>query len=140
MVSNAVIIKRLQELYLYSLYGFSSELKALASILKPEETPNFFARGLYNGIRQMLVITDARVLLVYSPRLARGEVKVIDRQAVTGYSVSKIMFNNSVRFNTDTDVFEMRHVPGKVLDLFNWAMEQPILSLGKKKKKKTGED
>lgn len=139
MVSKDSIIKRLQELYLYSLYGFSSELKPLAMMLKPEETANFFCRGIYNGVRQMLVITDARIIFINAPRLSSGVVNVVNRDAVRGYSVSKIMFNNSVRFSTDTDVYEMTRVPGKILDLFEWALEQPvkyISGVSKKEKEK----
>ncbi|MDD4007803.1 MAG: hypothetical protein PHO44_07460 [Sphaerochaetaceae bacterium] len=143
MVSKDALIKRLQELYLYSLYGFSSELKPLSMILDPGETVNFFARGLHDGTRQMLVITDARIIFINAPRLSTAGVKVVDRDAVTGHSVSKIMFNSCVRFSTGTDVYEMTRVPSKVLDLFEWSLEQPVKyipGINRKKKSKKEQD
>lgn len=136
MAGKKEVIRRLQELYLYSLYGFSSELAPLAAMLGEGEIPNFFCRGVYDGRRQMLVITNLRVIFIYAPRLSSADVKVVRRDAVEGYSVSRIMFNNSVRFNTQDEVFEMTRVPGKVLDLFTWAMEQPLPARDVKKKRK----
>lgn len=121
MVSKNAIIKQLQDLYLYSLYGFSKELKPLASILNPDEKINFVARGLYQGSRQMMVVTSKRVIIIDG---RFGNVKVIKLNAIINYSVTKVLFASAVRFNTEYEVFEMTNVPRKVLDLFIWAMEQ----------------
>lgn len=126
MIDKNALVKRLQELYLYSLYGFSVELRPLSMMLKPEETLNFLCRGRLEGVRQMIAVTDARIIFISSPMLAKGEVRVVDRRAVNNHSVSKIFLCSSIRFNTDDAIYEMSGVPAKLLDLFEWAMEQPV--------------
>lgn len=145
MIGKDALTKRLQELYLYSLYGFSVELRPLSMMLKPEETLNFLCRGRLDGVRQMIAVTDARIIFISSPMLAKGQVRVVDRRAVNSHSVSRILLGSSIKFNTDKDVYEMAGVPAKVLDLFEWAMEQPVklipgLNITKSQLKKLKED
>lgn len=66
MASIGSIRERMQELYVYDLYGFRSENKALAGTLYPHEKINSFAVGLHEGLKKMLVVTTHRLIIIRS--------------------------------------------------------------------------
>lgn len=120
------ITRRMQELYVYDLYGFRLEVKALASIVYPYETINSFATGIHDGLRKMVVVTGYRLIIV-SRRLVGGvEVIVIPRTRITSHSYERRWFTSSIEFESEEGHYHFRNVSRRVLELFEWAMEQPI--------------
>lgn len=117
---------RMQELYVYDLYGFRPEIKALASIVYPYETINCFATGINDGLRRLVVVTGYRVIIV-SRRLIGGvEVTVIPRERIISHSYEKRWFASSIEFESEEGHFRFSNVSRRVLELFEWAMEQPL--------------
>jgi len=120
------IRSRMQELYVYDLYGFRPEIKALATIVYPYETINCFATGIREGLRRLVVVTGYRVIII-SRRLVGGvEVTVIPRERIISHSYEKRFFTSSIEFESEEGTFHFRNVSRRVLELFEWAMEQPI--------------
>ena len=119
------IRRRMQELYVYDLYGFRPEIKALASIVYPYETINCFATGINDGLRRLVVVTGYRIIIVARRLIGGGEVNVIPRSEVTSHSFEKRWFTSSIEFESEQGHFLFRNVSRRVLELFDWAMEQP---------------
>lgn len=120
------IIERLQELYIYDLYGFRPELKALSMILNIDETFNCMATGIYEGKRRLICVTAYRVIILATPVVGSVESTIIKRPAVVDYSADKKFFLSSISLSTKDQTFLLRHTQKRIVDLFLWAMEQPI--------------
>lgn len=116
----------MQELYVYDLYGFRLEVKQLAQIIYPYETINCFATGIHEGLRQMLVVTGYRIIIVGSRLFGKSGATVISRSSVHSFSAQKRWFTSSIEFESEEGTFRFRNVSRRVLELFEWAMEQPI--------------
>ncbi len=120
------IRERMQELYVYDLYGFRPEIKALARVLYPLETINCFATGIYQGRRRMLVVTHYRIIMVTVSIGSPAEIVTIRRDAVTHHSYHKRFFTSSLEFGTKDTHYELTMVSRRVLELFSWALELPL--------------
>jgi len=120
------IITRMQELYVYDLYGFRTETKALASVLYPYETINCFATGIYQGRRRMLVVTIYRIIIVASNLVSPADIITIRREAITQHAFHKRFFTSSIEFSTAEEHYELKNVSRRVLEMFSWAVEQPL--------------
>lgn len=123
------IRKRMQELYVYDLYGFRTEIKALSSILYPFETINAFATGIYKGKRRMIVVTIYRIVVVSTGLASEPDVYELRREDITGYTIKKKFFVSSISVESGEETFEFKMVSRRVLDLFGWAIDQPLPEL-----------
>jgi len=118
--------ERMQELYVYDLYGFRPEIKSLSALLYPYETINCFATGVHQGLRRMVVVTVYRVLVIGN-RLASGaDVIAIPRKDVLSHTHNKRFFTSSIEFDTAKNHYEFTNVSRRVLELFDWALDQPL--------------
>lgn len=121
------IIDRMKELYVYDLYGFRREIKPLGRLLYPGEPINCFAMGVYEGLRRMLVVTDSRVIIVGNHLGAPSDVDIIPRKDIVSHSATKKIFGSSIEFSTENGArYILTAVSRRVLDVFNWALDQPI--------------
>lgn len=116
----------MQELYVYDLYGFRPEIKALSSIVYPYETINCFATGIHEGIRRLMAVTGYRVIIVGRRLIGGSDAIVIPRSQITSHSYRKRWFTSSIEFESEEGRFLLTNVSRRVLELFDWAMEQPI--------------
>lgn len=120
------IISRLQELYIYDLYGFKTELKPLAMILLLDETINCVATAIYEGKRRLICVTDYRIIILFTPVVGTGESTIIKRKAVVNFDANKRLFNSNFKIETDDKEYIFRNTQRRIIDLFLWAMDQPI--------------
>lgn len=115
----------MQELYVYDLYGFRTETKALAAVLYPYEKINSFAVGLHEGRRKMLVVTYYRLIIVFSKIGSPPEFRWFDREEISNPRFEKRFFASSISFEAQGETHEFSMVSRRVLELFVWAVEQP---------------
>lgn len=120
------IISRLQELYIYDLYGFKTELKPLAMILNIDETINCVATAIFEGKRRLICITDYRVIILMTPMIGSTESTIIKRKAITDYSATKKFYNSYFSLSTKDKTYLFRNTQKRIIDLYLWALEQPI--------------
>ncbi len=120
------IILRLQELYIYDLYGFKKELKPLASLLYIDEKINFMATAIFDGKRRLVCITDYRIIILFIPIIGSAESTIVKRKAVVDYQAKEKFFTSWFSFNTKGQSFLFKNTQKRIIDLFLWAMEQPI--------------
>ncbi len=120
------IIERLQELYIYDLYGFKRELKALSMILLLDEKINCVATAIIEGKRRFVCVTDYRVIILFTPIVGIPENTVVLRKAIVDYSAEKKFFKSGFSFSTKDMNFKFRNTQKRIIDLFLWSMEQPI--------------
>jgi hypothetical protein len=120
------IRQRMQELYVYDLYGFRPEIKALARVLYPLEAINCFATGIYQGRRRMLVVTYYRIIMVTVSIGSPAEIITIHREAITHHTYHRRFFTSSIEFGTNDSNYELTMVSRRVLELFSWAIELPL--------------
>ena len=120
------IIERLQELYIYDLYGFKRELKPLAMILNIDETINCMATGIMEGKRRLVCVTNYRVIILFVPVVGIPENTVILREGIVDYSANEKLFTSKFSFSTKDMTFNFINTQRRIIDLFLWAMEQPI--------------
>lgn len=120
------IRSRMQELYVYDLYGFRPEIKALTAIVYPYETINSFATGIHDGLRRLVVVTGYRVIIIGRRLAGGGEVIVIPRTAITSHSYKKRWFSSTISIESEEGDYIFTNVSRRVVELFDWAMEQPI--------------
>ena len=120
------IISRLQELYIYDLFGFKTELKPLSMILNIDETFNCMATGIHEGKRRLICVTEYRVIILATPVLGAVESTIIKRKAVVNFEADKKFFTSWLSVTTKDQTYLFRHTQKKIIDLYLWAMEQPI--------------
>ena len=120
------IISRLQELYIYDLYGFKSELKPLAMILFIDEKINCVATAVFEGKRRLICVTDYRVIIIATPIVGSTETTVIKRKAITDYRANKKIYNSNFSIVTKDKEYFFKNTQRRIIDLFLWSMEQPI--------------
>lgn len=120
------IIERLQELYIYDLYGFKKELKPLSMLLYIDEKINCVATAIIDGKRRFVCVTDYRVIILFTPIVGINENTVVLRKAIVEYSAEKKFFNSGFSFSTKDKTFSFKNTQKRIIDLFLWAMEQPI--------------
>lgn len=120
------IRQRMQELYVYDLYGFRLEVKELAQLIYPHEIINCFATGVYDGLRRMVVVTGYRVIVVGRRLVGQGEILSISRKDVTDFHYTKRLFASTISFTSDGQEYRFTGVSRRVVELFGWAMQQPI--------------
>lgn len=119
------IRERMQELYVYDLYGFRTEIKMLAAVLYPYEQINSFATGIHKGKRRMLVVTHYRLIILSSSFAAKPDVTWFNREDIAHPRFKKRFFTSSISFDVDGTCYDFQMVSHRVLELFVWAVEQP---------------
>jgi hypothetical protein len=120
------LLKRLQELSIYSDFYYRKELKPLSQMLSAGEKLNCILTGVHEGNRKMLAVTDRRIILLFSA-LGGGDVKMIRRDAVSSYRFEKKWLFSSVTIGTGGgQSFTLTNTQGGLKDLFEWAMKQPL--------------
>ncbi|MFA6689513.1 MAG: PH domain-containing protein [Sphaerochaetaceae bacterium] len=121
------ITQRMKELYVYELYGLRRELKPLSRVLYNDETINCFATGVSDGLRRMLVVTDSRVIIVGNHLGSPSDIDIIPRKDIVFHGTTKKLFASSIEFTTTNGAhYLLTAVSRRVLDLFDWALDQPI--------------
>ena len=120
------IKERMQELYVYDLYGFRTESKALASVLYPYETINCFATGIHKGKRRMLVVTYYRIIIISTAFATPADIVSINRELILNPTYVKRFFTSSISFEADGSKYEFSMVSRRVLEMFIWAVGQEL--------------
>lgn len=127
-IDKSTVNARLQELGIYNEYYYRKEIKPLAQMLYYGEKLNCILTGVHEANRKMLVITDQRVMIIFSGALGSGDFKVIKRSAVTDWSFDKKLFLSKVFFTAAGEEYVFTNTQGSRKELFEWAMKQPIPS------------
>ena len=125
MVRND-LSNRLQELGIYNDFYYRKELKPLAQMLGEYERLNCLLTGVHEGNRKMVAVTDRRIIFLFTA-LGGGDVKIIRRESVKDWRFEKKWLFSSLIIETKGGAsFTFTNTQGKLRDLFQWAMNEPI--------------
>ena len=117
---------RLRELGIYSDFYYRKELKALMQMLGEYERLNCLLTGVHEGNRKMVAVTDRRIIVLFTA-LGGGDVKIIRRESVKEYRFDKKFLFSTLTVETNGGAtFGFTNTQGKLKDLFDWAMSQPL--------------
>ena len=117
---------RLRELGIYSDFYYRKELKALMQMLGEYERLNCLLTGVHEGNRKMVAVTDRRIIVLFTA-LGGGDVKIIRRESVKTYRFDKKFLFSTLTVETNGGAtFVFTNTQGKLKDLFEWAMREPI--------------
>ena len=117
---------RLRELGIYSDFYYRKELKALMQMLGEYERLNCLLTGVHEGNRKMIAVTDRRIIILFTA-LGGGDVKIIRRESVKTYRFDKKFLFSTLTIETNGGAtFVFTNTQGKLKDLFDWAMSQPL--------------
>ena len=117
---------RLRELGIYSDFYYRKELKALCGMLGEYERLNCLLTGVHEGNRKMVAVTDRRIIVLFTA-LGGGDVKIIRRESVKEYRFDKKWLFSTLTIETNGGAtFVFTNTQGKLKDLFDWAMSQPL--------------
>ena len=117
---------RLRELGIYSDFYYRKELKALCGMLGEYERLNCLLTGVHEGNRKMVAVTDRRIVILFTS-LGGGDVKVIRRESIKDWRFEKKWLFSSLIIETKGGAsFTFTNTQGKLKDLFDWAMSQPL--------------
>jgi hypothetical protein len=117
---------RLRELGIYSDFYYRKELKALMQMLGEYEQLNCLLTGVHEGNRKMVAVTDRRIIVLFTA-LGGGDVKIIRRESVKEYRFDKKWLFSTLTIETNGGAtFVFTNTQGKLKDLFDWAMSQPL--------------
>ena len=119
---------RLRELGIYSDFYYRKELKALCGMLGEYERLNCLLTGVHEGNRKMVAVTDRRIIVLFTA-LGGGDVKIIRRESVKAYRFDKKFLFSTLTIETNGGAtFVFTNTQGKLKDLFDWAMKEPLPS------------
>ena len=119
---------RLRELGIYSDFYYRKELKALMQMLGEYEQLNCLLTGVHEGNRKMVAVTDRRIIVLFTA-LGGGDVKIIRRESVKTYRFDKKFLFSTLTIETNGGAtFVFTNTQGKLKDLFDWAMKEPLPS------------
>ena len=117
---------RLRKLGIYSDFYYRKELKALMQMLGEYEQLNCLLTGVHEGNRKMVAVTDRRIIVLFTA-LGGGDVKIIRRESVKEYRFDKKWLFSTLTIETNGGAtFVFTNTQGKLKDLFDWAMSQPL--------------
>ena len=117
---------RLRELGIYSDFYYRKELKALLGMLGEYEQLNCLLTGVHEGNRKMVAVTDRRIIILFTA-LGGGDVKIVRRASVKDWRFDKKWLFSTLTIETNGGAsFTFTNTQGKLKDLFDWAMSQPI--------------
>ena len=119
---------RLRELGIYSDFYYRKELKALSQVMGEYERLNCLLTGVHEGNRKMVAVTDRRIIVLFTA-LGGGDVKIIRRESVKEYRFDKKWLFSTLTIETNGGAtFVFTNTQGKLKDLFDWAMKEPLPS------------
>ena len=119
---------RLRELGIYSDFYYRKELKALMQRLGEYERLNCLRTGVHEGNRKMVAVTNRRIIVLFTA-LGGGDVKIIRRESVKTYRFEKKFLFSTLTIETNGGAtFVFTNTQGKLKDLFDWAMKEPLPS------------
>lgn len=118
--------QRLKDLKIYDKYYYRLELKSLASYLYYDENVNCILTGVYDGMRRLVAVTDARIIIVTAGPMVKTEFLVIKRGAVKSWKFTKRFLFSSFEFRTEKSCFTFSMTQAGREKLLKWAMEQPV--------------
>ena len=119
---------RLRELGIYSDFYYRKELKALMQVLGEYERLNCLLTGVHEGNRKLVAVTDRRILILFTP-FGGGDMKVIRRDSVKDWRFDKKFLFSTLTIETNGGAsFTFTNTQGKLKDLFDWAMKEPLPS------------
>ena len=117
---------RLRELGIYSDFYYRKELKALTQVMGEYERLNCLLTGVHEGNRKLVAVTDRRILILFTP-FGGGDMKVIRRESVKDWRFEKKFLFSSLTVETKVGaLLTFTNTQGKLKDLFEWAMSQPV--------------
>ena len=117
---------RLRELGIYSELYSRKELKALTQVLGAYERLDCLLTGVHEGNRKLVAVTDRRILILFTA-LGGGEMKMIRRESVKEWRFDKKLLFHTLTIETNGGAsFTFTSTQGKLRDLFQWAMNEPI--------------
>ncbi len=117
---------RLRELGIYSDFYYRKELKALLGMLGEYEQLNCLLTGVHEGNRKMVAVTDRRILILFTS-LGGGDVKIVRRESVKDWHFEKKFLFSTLTLETNGGTtFVFTNTQGKLKDLFDWAMSEPL--------------
>ena len=117
---------RLRELGIYSDFYYRKELKTLAQVLGDYERLNCLLTGVHEGNRKLVAVTDRRILILFTP-FGGGDMKVIRRESVKDWRFEKKLLFSTLTIETKGGAtFSFTNTQGKLRDLLQWSMEQPL--------------
>lgn len=114
---------RLRYLGEYSEYWMRKELKILGPMLKPGEKLFCVLTGVNEANRKMLAVTDNRLIIIMAGILGSGDIKVIRKEAVSGYNFEKKLFSK-LTITASGKEYVFTNTQGGRKELFEWAMKQ----------------
>ena len=118
--------QRLRELGIYSDFYYRKELKALTQVLGEYERLNCLLTGVHEGNRKLVAVTDRRILILFTP-FGGGDMQMIRRESVKEWRFEKKFLFSTLTIETNGGtVFTFTNTQGKLRDLFQWAMNEPI--------------
>ena len=118
--------ERLQELGIYSDFYYRKELRALSGMLGEYERLNCLLTGVHEGNRKLVAVTDRRILILFTA-LGGGDMKMIRRESVKEWRFDKKLLFHTLTIETNGGAsFTFTNTQGKLKDLFQWAMNEPI--------------
>ena len=118
---------RLRELGIYSDFYYRKELKALMQMLGEYEQLNCLLTGVHEGNRKMVAVTDRRIIVLFTA-LGGGDVKIIRRESVKDWRFEKKWLFSNLTIETKGGAsFTFTNTQGKLRDLFERAMNEPIV-------------
>ncbi len=129
-MNRKALDRRLQELSIYSDFYHRKELNALAQVLADDETLNCILTGVHDGNRKMLAISDRRLMIIFAGALSAKDFVVIQRSAVKEYRFDKKFLFSKAGFRTSSEEFVFENTQGSLKELFEWAMQRPLPSVG----------
>ena len=119
---------RLRELGIYSDFYYRKELKALSQVMGEYERLNCLLTGVHEGNRKMVAVTDRRILILFTP-FGGGDMQVIRRESVKEWRFEKRFLFSTLTIETNGGAsFTFTNTQGKLKDLFDWAMKEPLPS------------
>ena len=117
---------RLRELGIYSDFYYRKELKALTQVMGEYERLNCLLTGVHEGNRKLVAVTDRRIIILFTP-FGGGDMKVIRRESVKDWRFEKKLLFSSLTVETKVGaLLTFTNTQGKLKDLFEWAMSQPV--------------
>ena len=117
---------RLRELGIYSDFYYRKELNALSQVLGEYEKLNCLLTGVHEGNRKLVAVTDRRIIVLFTA-LGGGDVKIIRRESVKDWRFEKKWLFSSLIIETKGGAsFTFTNTQGKLRDLFDQAMKEPI--------------
>lgn len=125
-MANSDMDQRLRDLGIYSDYYYRLELKPLSQLLSFDEKLLCVLTGVYEETRQLMAITDYRVIIISAGAVRKGEARIIKRKAVASWNFDKKFLLSSATICTADQTIVFKQTQAKRKELFEKALNSPI--------------